>query len=54
MESTSISPSSIRYRVNASAGRVHRAGVDTPESVTAIAEYAEDFIGVFSINYAAR
>jgi predicted dehydrogenase len=39
--------------VNASAGRVHKAGVDTPESVVAIAEYAEDFIGVFSINYAA-
>jgi predicted dehydrogenase len=39
--------------VNASAGKVHRVGVDTPESVVAIAEYAEDFIGVFSINYAA-
>jgi predicted dehydrogenase len=39
--------------VNASAGKVHKAGVDTPESVVAIAEYAEDFIGVFSINYAA-
>ncbi len=39
--------------VNASAGKVHKKGVDTPESVVAIAEYAEDFIGVFSINYAA-
>lgn len=39
--------------VNASAGKVHMPGVDTPESVVAIAEYAEDFIGVFSINYAA-
>ena len=39
--------------VNASAGKVHKAGVDTPESVVVIAEYAEDFIGVFSINYAA-
>jgi predicted dehydrogenase len=39
--------------VNASAGKVHKAGVDTPESVVAIAEYAEDFIGVFSVNYAA-
>jgi predicted dehydrogenase len=39
--------------VNASAGKIHKAGVDTPESVVVIAEYAEDFIGVFSINYAA-
>jgi predicted dehydrogenase len=39
--------------VNASAGRPHKAGVDQPESVTAIAEYPEDFIAVFSVNYAA-
>ncbi len=39
--------------VNASAGRPHKAGVDQPESVVVIAEYPEDFIGVFSINYAA-
>jgi predicted dehydrogenase len=39
--------------VNASAGKVHKPGVDTPESVVVIAEYPEDFIGVFSINYAA-
>ena len=39
--------------VNASGGRPHKAGVDQPESVTAIAEYPEDFIGVFSVNYAA-
>jgi len=39
--------------VNASAGKPHRAGVDTPESVVAIAEYPEDLIAVFSINYAA-
>jgi len=39
--------------VNASAGKVHKAGVDQPESVVAIAEYPEDFLGVFSINYAA-
>jgi len=39
--------------VNASANRPHREGFDTPESVVAIAEYPEDFIGVFSINYAA-
>jgi predicted dehydrogenase len=39
--------------VNASAGKPHKAGVDEPESVVAIAEYPEDFIGVFSVNYAA-
>jgi predicted dehydrogenase len=39
--------------VNASAGKPHKAGVDLPESVVAIAEYPEDFIGVFSVNYAA-
>jgi predicted dehydrogenase len=39
--------------VNASAGKPHKPGVDQPESVVAIAEYAEDFIGVFSVNYAA-
>ncbi len=39
--------------VNASGGRPHRAGFDTPESVVAIAEYPDDFLGVFSVNYAA-
>ena len=39
--------------VNASGGRPHVEGVDTPESVTVIAEYPEDFLGVFTINYAA-
>ena len=39
--------------VNASAGKPHKPGVDQPESVVAVAEYPEDFIGVFSINYAA-
>jgi predicted dehydrogenase len=39
--------------VTAAANRPHKQGVDTPESVVATAEYAEDFIGVFSINYAA-
>lgn len=39
--------------VNASAGKPHKPGVDQPESVVAIAEYPGDFIGVFSINYAA-
>jgi predicted dehydrogenase len=39
--------------VNASAGRVHKESVDTPESVVVIAEYPEDFLAVFTINYAA-
>jgi predicted dehydrogenase len=39
--------------VNASGGKPHAASVDTPESVTVIAEYPEDFLGVFTINYAA-
>jgi predicted dehydrogenase len=39
--------------VNASAGKPHKPGVDQPESVVVIAEYPEDFIAVFSINYAA-
>jgi predicted dehydrogenase len=39
--------------VNASAGKPHRAGGNTPESVVAIAEYPEDFIAAFSVNYAA-
>jgi predicted dehydrogenase len=39
--------------VNASAGRIHKAGVDTPESAVVIAEYPEDFLAVFTINYAA-
>jgi predicted dehydrogenase len=39
--------------VSASAGKPHRTGFDTPEAVVATAEYPEDFIGVFEINYAA-
>jgi predicted dehydrogenase len=39
--------------VTSSAGRVHKEKVDTPESVVVIAEYAEDFLAVFTINYAA-
>jgi predicted dehydrogenase len=39
--------------VTAAANRPHKAAVDMPESVVATAEYPEDFIGVFSINYAA-
>ncbi|MGA8596058.1 MAG: Gfo/Idh/MocA family oxidoreductase [Bryobacteraceae bacterium] len=39
--------------VNVSAGRVHKERVDTPESVVVIAEYPQDFLAVFTINYAA-
>jgi predicted dehydrogenase len=39
--------------VTAAAGKSHRVGFDTPESVVVAAEYPEDFIGVFQINYAA-
>ncbi len=39
--------------VNASAGRPHKAGVDQPESVVATAEYPQDFIACFTVNYAA-
>jgi predicted dehydrogenase len=39
--------------VNATGGKPHAPGGDTPESVVAIAEYAEDFLGIFTINYAA-
>ena len=39
--------------VTAVAGRPHKALVDTPESVVVTAEYPEDFLGVFTINYAA-
>jgi predicted dehydrogenase len=38
--------------VNASAGRVHNSKYDTPETVIVTAEYPEDFLGVFTINYA--
>ena len=39
--------------VNASGGTPHVPGVDTPESVTVIAEYPEDFLAQFTVNYAA-
>ncbi len=39
--------------VTAAAGKPHRDGYNTPESVVVTAEYPEDFLGVFSINYAA-
>ena len=39
--------------VNASAGKAHAPKVDTPESVVVVAEYPEDFLGVFTVNYAA-
>jgi len=39
--------------VTAAAGKPHRADYETPESVVVTAEYPEDFIGVFTVNYAA-
>jgi len=39
--------------VNASACKGHIKGVDDPESVVVIAEYPQDFLAVFTINYAA-
>lgn len=38
--------------VNASSGKVHNPEGDTPETVVVAAEYPEDFLGVFTINYA--
>lgn len=39
--------------VIASAGKPHRPEFDTPESVTVAARYPEDYMAVFTINYAA-
>lgn len=39
--------------VTAASGRPHAASGDTPESVVVTAEYPEDFIGVFTLNYGA-
>ncbi len=39
--------------VTAAAGKAHVPGADTPESVVVAAEYPEDFLGIFTINYAA-
>jgi len=39
--------------VTATGSKVHVPGADTPESVVVVAEYPEDFLGVFTINYAA-
>jgi predicted dehydrogenase len=39
--------------VNASGGKPHKPGVDQPESVVAIAEYPQDFVAVFTVNYAS-
>lgn len=39
--------------VNASANKSRKLEFDTPESMVTIAEYPEEFIGIFSINYAA-
>lgn len=38
--------------VTAAAGRPHAVSGDTPECVVVTAEYPQDFIGVFTINYA--
>ena len=38
--------------VTAAAGKPHRPGFETPESVVVTAEYPRDFIAVFSVNYA--
>ncbi len=38
--------------VNASSGRVHSPKAETPETVIVAAEYPEDFLAVFTINYA--
>ncbi len=39
--------------VTAAAGKPHRPGFDTPESVVVSATYPEDFLATFNINYAA-
>ena len=39
--------------VTASANRPHRQGFDTPETAVATAEYPEDFIATFQVNYAS-
>ena len=39
--------------VTASAGKVQKPEFDTPESVVTVAEYPEQFLGIFTINYAA-
>lgn len=39
--------------VTASANKTKRPGVDTPETMVVAAEYPEEFLAVFSINYAA-
>jgi predicted dehydrogenase len=39
--------------VTASANKIQKAEFDTPETMVTVAEYPEEFIGVFSINYAA-
>jgi len=38
--------------VNTSSGKVHSTEGETPETVVVAAEYPEDFLGVFTINYA--
>jgi predicted dehydrogenase len=41
------------FSVSAAAGKPHRPSFDTPESVTVAAHYPEDYVAVFTINYAA-
>ena len=38
--------------VTAAAGKPHRPGFETPESVVVTAEYPQDFIATFQVNYA--
>ena len=39
--------------VTASANKIQKTEFDTPESMVTIAEYPEEFLGIFTINYAA-
>lgn len=39
--------------VNAGANRIQKPNVDTPETMTVCAEYPQDFLAVFMLNYAA-
>ena len=39
--------------MTASANKVQKPEFDTPESMVTIAEYPEEFLGIFTINYAA-
>jgi predicted dehydrogenase len=39
--------------VTATGNKPHVPGADTPESVVVVAEYPQDFLGIFTLNYAA-